>query len=1509
MSEKPTTGGQANLQGIHYQLIRSLFHATRILELEPLNRKEDRYRVVLEPIDGGDLRVERVDSVEIEQTKARKQRTWSLSEVINEVLPDLYRAFKEDCRLRPIGEARFVTDGRRGRWKAAENFFRKLGDRELDRRSLDDSRPLEVDAPGISSALSQWGSELTERGLFDHIVRVLNPEGAGPEEERAVWALLAAFRFEQVQGRNLRDEIEARLRSRVALVENAETVLHALLGDLLERSKNGETILPRELLASYGLADVGLEDRLTLVERGREELNRALSRLDYVAQHDVREQRWQDRPRGSPSSAGRPVVFYGESGQGKSWALYARARSLAEQGRLVVLIEAGGTRRATCQRAAAEFCHGIWGIDGEVPLERLHSRLKVADPANASAWLDLLVDGVTSHELAQDLASYDWEARGIRLCFCWTVAGPDQAQQLGSRCDLNEVPAYSTRELHDYLRIRLGERALGAHYSERSVLHRPFLARIFCDLADEGGSLPPENEFRLLAHYWKSFSLRRPLTAAALAELAAEEPAGRAYPWTTRTLRESGFEQPAVLDLLCEGLLRYSSDGRSVEIWHDRLLSWCMAEGWASRVRDGQLAVHELCRRLQELRRSTDRSDRWGRRWLGEAVLDVLWLLLDPRAELVEDVAEILQELRPLPGPEALASVGERAVPVLFTLVQQDPRRRLPWVQVLELIDSPEVAVRAMNLLDAEDLAVRLAGAEILADHPTAEPMDLLWRLRCELERQEPKNLRAIHGVVGKALSACVRHADAWLERAIRSADPSQEPVEALVYLLPRLEHGDRVWEKVQEVVFHKIGPEHERCIAVCLESFRDRSHNEWLEKRKNRDDSVAPAARRALFVLEPGREPDPLADEMGHWLHLGRGWWLLPHLNADAEIAEKFIHDEIERSGDRWETAWSLLSGFENRINPKTLDLLLDALAEKLARELADPGNGEGASLWGPFSFLAKVTGLRLFERLEARQGTPLERDLGEWLRRQGPQDDHFGRPREDRALGILRRIGGKQLTEVVNFRLGEARTSWGLDEAIQLSLLVRDDHTAELLLDISLRDEVEGSEFPLTQRDAIAALAVMDRTDLAVPGLMKWSTKLSRRGVDLFDERRLSDADLEQARAALESSTGDPDPNVVLTVGLGRREEDIGLVQGILETARPGSELARSCLLALYVIDDRSSTTEQAFLEHFGHPVTEYVCALGLLRIRTPRALEALEARLTDLRREPLSSSNIAVLIAVNLLELDQTRSDVAKLLWETLDTDRILFVVLDELSPFAELERTDVDEWLYRLALDEGGHFLEPGAQVGAIRALAARDPIRAFEAAQRLLQLESPNREDAPRLLLEMDSERALPLLQECLQEEGRVPFVMVIGESLHASGHHELPKEWLEAPSPALREGACIAAEAFPWSDDLAQSLRALLYDSDWEVRNAANRALDRLWQARETDGVVDALLEESDPARRWRLLELALEGGYPGLRHSQPWITKLHENLTLAKRYRISDRLEKRRRDLRQELKKRRRGE
>jgi hypothetical protein len=415
-----------------------------------------------------------------------------------------------------------------------------------------------------------------------------------------------------------------------------------------------------------------------------------------------------------------------------------------------------------------------------------------------------------------------------------------------------------------------------------------------------------------------------------------------------------------------------------------------------------------------------------------------------------------------------------------------------------------------------------------------------------------------------------------------------------------------------------------------------------------------------------------------------------------------------------------------------------------------------------------------------------------------------------------------------------------------------------------------------------------------------------MSWEEVDLLGEHRFSEADLAPARHAIAEAT-EPDPNIVFAIGLGRRADDTTTVLRTLAGAPRGSELARGSLLALYVIGDRSAETERAFLEHLQSPETAYVSTLGLLQLRTPGALAALKDQLAGLTADRLSSSDTAVLIAVNLLRLDEVRLDVANFLWESLDRHRILFVVHDDLSAFADLGRPDVDDWLYELALGDGGYRFDSASRIGATRLLARRDLDRAVEAALRLWGMRDPELEVAAELLLKVDPDRALSHLRGCLKSEDKVLILASIGESLFASGHLKTLLAWLQDPLPDLREGACIASEFIPWTDDLARTLRSLLYDEDWYVRNAANQALDRLWRTREADRFVDELLTEVNTTRRWCLLDVVLETGYPGLWHRQPWIERVWEEISPGMRWRARRRLTGRRKQLRDKLQKRKR--
>lgn len=71
---------------------------------------------------GGDLQVHASETRIVEQWKSKPGGgTWSLRSVIDDVLPDLYRAVP-DGYFDSREEYRFVTEGRPGSWDEAEKF-------------------------------------------------------------------------------------------------------------------------------------------------------------------------------------------------------------------------------------------------------------------------------------------------------------------------------------------------------------------------------------------------------------------------------------------------------------------------------------------------------------------------------------------------------------------------------------------------------------------------------------------------------------------------------------------------------------------------------------------------------------------------------------------------------------------------------------------------------------------------------------------------------------------------------------------------------------------------------------------------------------------------------------------------------------------------------------------------------------------------------------------------------------------------------------------------------------------------------------------------------------------------------------------------------------------------------------------------------------------------------------------------------------------------------------------
>ncbi|MDQ5858119.1 MAG: hypothetical protein M3542_07590, partial [Acidobacteriota bacterium] len=151
-------GGPANINGILYQALQSLGWVARFT----LSGTGEGTLLIAEP-KGGDLEVRYPFQRTISQFKASdKVGTWSLTELIDQVLPDLYLAV--DTKNAQKASYVFVTEGRIGSWTRAYEFFRSLASRpftlESPTATLDASRSIKF-ARGYST---------TERALFSRIL-------------------------------------------------------------------------------------------------------------------------------------------------------------------------------------------------------------------------------------------------------------------------------------------------------------------------------------------------------------------------------------------------------------------------------------------------------------------------------------------------------------------------------------------------------------------------------------------------------------------------------------------------------------------------------------------------------------------------------------------------------------------------------------------------------------------------------------------------------------------------------------------------------------------------------------------------------------------------------------------------------------------------------------------------------------------------------------------------------------------------------------------------------------------------------------------------------------------------------------------------------------------------------------------------------------------------------------------------------------------------------------------
>ena len=333
-----------------YQLLWSLttLGPVRASEARLGGKELESVTLILEPSAGGDQHEIAGGRRIVTQLKARSDGgTWSLQEVVRDVLPDLCLAVDPDREA----EYHFVTEGRRGDWEKVEAFFRDLPalSPEADPLgALPDEGALKF-ARGTSTkpgAKPFWDAgAYTPRKLFLKIVeavRVRKPtrELSEVEARRRTWNLLRGFRFVGGQTHEgIRFAVDRWLTARVACADQIEKIRDHMLLDLGRRACVGDaTISAEEFFAAHGLDGTPLTEWLTLSQKSIDYLDGLLRRKGIDLAEEVRP--------GSPEallggwSGSCPIlVLSGESGGGKTWLGYQLMASAVQAGNVAVLVE------------------------------------------------------------------------------------------------------------------------------------------------------------------------------------------------------------------------------------------------------------------------------------------------------------------------------------------------------------------------------------------------------------------------------------------------------------------------------------------------------------------------------------------------------------------------------------------------------------------------------------------------------------------------------------------------------------------------------------------------------------------------------------------------------------------------------------------------------------------------------------------------------------------------------------------------------------------------------------------------------------------------------------------------------------------------------------------------------------------------------------------------------------------------------------------------------------------
>lgn len=1243
-------GGAATHYGVLYQALGTIDAAFTISSRGDADNPETITLTVEPRGGGGDTIAASLQGRTVMQFKARgDHRAWSLNEIIDDALRDLYRAVPNEPDAR--SEYLLISEGRRGTIEEARRFFRRLSADVIP----DD--PLGVLDDQTSRRYFPTGESMTDRQFFVEVAHRVSSEVGSAARYRRVWSLLSRFdaRWEE-KFDDLAQRVEQRLLGYVDAPEDVSGKARELYGLLLQlAAKGSQAFTLSTLLRRVDLPTMSLADLPATRSVAADRLATILKRLNHDASRVV--------CRGtSLTEQNRLYCIAGASGFGKT-TLAAQIATDLVANEIVVFVSTRKGIDAALQDAADEVWKRLLGHGRAIDWESLIQQSRRVGLAERGRWLTVCLDITAGEAEAQQLLRLEWTEWNVRLLFtadetAGTKIRDDAA--LSTRCAVQFVEELSVSETYEFLKKR-GRSIAQVPDDVISLMRRPILADVYCRITHVM-DWRPANEYELFNAFWNDAAEGRrgtrhrqgPGILLLLGEalLDGEKP----YPWPQDVLHRMAVSDDAQQRLIEDGWLR-ELESMDIEFAHERFVNWAVARAMHERTVRRRWTLDELMSRLAEF---YDVARVPGELFLGYVPMDVLWLLAtnDAPIEVVVGVIKALggddDHNRGL-YDHLLPSIGPAIVPALHQMLREEGRKRHSRHTIAQCVTT--IASQAVipddvvvGMLEDEIEEIHDTGLAVARTQPQIGSLDRLWRLQRQTsaasKRDTQSHWRRERAL--RALMAAVRKNPEWIRTATQTA-ASIEELRTLAWMISMLgdERGAMLWRDLKSRFLARFGDRGARGALQCIERYNDTEEIErlveWVVTGEN---FVPPEALAALAAIDGPRAFAIVESEPLGRVETLAAFWLPPLLLQDSArtheaIRKRFEKREFSPASLRWDFRG------EKQIGPSIIAAVVRRLDHLIADQLSKPKPDrppiEVEHLLGVLGSVNSLEGLRAMRdeadmpfadslvRLAA-QYTPHDANtLNRWFVREIQQ--------------VLVRIGGEALSRFVLLQLNNPG-DWARSD-IRSVATSPSPEAFQRLVALAARTPVSDHD-RVHAMDALHTIAALGERETVVR-LLETNEHLWI-GTELFQLLRGSSAINEvQLSRLLSRDATEPAARVrrLNLLSLSERTEAVERIvdEVLVET---NDDVKAAAFHAMRQLANSATPVDVAlkigFLQE-PEEVARVLCAIG-----TDQALDVLASHLEKLPGVAISDELAAI---ASWLVTTRKRDSLARLVWQFIES----------------------------------------------------------------------------------------------------------------------------------------------------------------------------------------------------------------------------------------------------------------